>query len=940
MSGDYSRITFDPWDDDLGVLLQQGRPLSDAEWNALAMQLRRRMQADTLDTIGPAVVPMQTPDAFKIGFAGGGNLSIGRGRMYVDGLLAENHGRGPKNWDKQLEEEIGTQPYLYEAPVGDPTAGQPYYPNPPDLPTTGRHLVYLDVWTREVSYLVRPDLIEKAVGVDSTTRLQTVWQVKLLNNVGTGVTCSTPLDSIPGWLPAHAPSAARLTTATAPVPGEPDPCLIPPGGGYKGLENQLYRVEIHKGGGLGTATFKWSRDNASVETRVTHIPALNQLTVESIGKDAVLRFSDGDWIEITDDWRELHNEPGELRRIKIGNGVDDATRTILLEKPLPAGLFPTDAQNRTQPDRHTRIKRWDQRGKVLDQNGNTLQDLDPAAATGEITVPASGAISVLLEHNVIATFSLNPAGGEMKSGDAWVFAARATDATIEELNAAPPIAIHHHYAKLGIVTFPTGVTDCRIFWPPPFGDGGGGEKEDNCACTVCVTPEQHAANDPSIQDAIDKVIAAGGGTICLQIGEYEVREPLKIVGAQSLRIVGKGWGTVLSSDLAVFLPIEKCQDIGLSHFTAVTRKGTGNGSAVMLLRDTTSAQIEHLRIGGENDVSGIMLGGALSDISIRDNYIKAFVGITTGGSPDGGATGLVDLRIENNLLESDECAILLTDVSVHHAVSRIAGNDVAGCRKAGFILDGASTDGFGVDIAGNSLQVLGDGMQVGIDGPRIVDNNLSIMKEQSDGKNVGVRLIPGLTGDNGMGGCQVVGNRILNFAGGIGVQAPIANAMIRRNEISGGERGLFTEEGLRVREMSVVGNQFLRIAGEAMRLETFPLDELGARLAVNGNQIEAENPRSTVLLGCREGDIVFSDNQCLHLGVKEEPCVHIVAATIVAASNRVTNENKASMLLQPSMAREQPNCTVLGNICSGEIFVGSLGSPLPNPWKPLNLMNI
>src|SRR6202008_3986607 len=104
----------------------------------------------------------------------------------------------------------------------------------------------------------------------------------------------------------------------------------------------------------------------------------------------------------------------------------------------------------------------------------------------------------------------------------------------------------------------------------------------------------------------------------------------------------------------VSLPIEKCQDIGLSHFTATTRKGGGNSPAVMLLRETTSAQIEHLRIGGEDNVSGIVLGGALADISIRDNYFKAFLGIATGGSPDGGATGLMDLRIENNLFECDE----------------------------------------------------------------------------------------------------------------------------------------------------------------------------------------------------------------------------------------------------------------------------------------------
>lgn len=935
MSGDYSRIAFDPWDDDLGVLLQQGRPLSDAEWNALALQLRRRMQVDTLDTIGAAVVPLQTPDAFELSLSGG-NLGIGRGRMYVDGLLAENHGSGDKAWDPRLEEEIGSAPVFYVAQPADPDSGQPYYPNPPALPTSGRHLVYLDVWTREVGYLVRPGLIEKAIGIDSTTRLQTVWQVKLLE-VGADVGCATPLDSIKGWLPAHAPSAARLSTGTVPVPGEPDPCLVPPGSGYKGLENQLYRIEIHAGGGLGSATFKWSRDNASVETRVTHIPALNQLTVESTGKDSVLRFSDGDWIEITDDWRELHNEPGELRRIKIGNGVDDATRTILLEQPLPAGLFPTDAQDRTQAGRHTRIKRWDQRGKVLDQDGNVLQDLDLAAATGEITVPASGAISVLLEHDIVATFSLDPAGGEMKSGDAWVFAARSTDASIEELDAAPPRAIHHHYAKLGFATFPSGIGDCRIFWPPPAGDGGG-EKVDNCACTVCVTPEQHAANAPSIQQAIDKVVAAGGGTICLQVGHYALREPLKIVGATSLRIVGKGWNTELASDAAVFAPIEKCRDIGLSRFTALSRKGGGNGFAAILLREVDSAQLEQLRISVEGDGAGIAMEGALSDISIRDNAIEAFVGIASNGSTDGAGAGLMDLRIEDNLFDCGECAIVLPDVSVHHAVSRIANNQASNCRKAGFVLSGASTEGFGVDICGNSLQVMGDGMQLGIDGARVGDNNLSVLKQDND-KTVAIRIVKGLAGDKGIRGLQLVGNRTLNFGGGIEIGTPVANAMIRGNEISGGRQGIYTLEGIRSREMSVVGNQLLQIAGDALRLETFPMDDTRARLAVNGNQIEANQPKPAVQLACREGDVAFVDNQCVHLGAKEDPSVFIAANTIIAASNRVTAQGKASMLLQPAAART-PNCTVVGNITTGAIFVGNLGTPLPAPWQPLNLMGI
>jgi hypothetical protein len=33
--------------------------------------------------------------------------------------------------------------------------------------------------------------------------------------------------------------------------------------GYRGLENQLYRAEIHDGGSPSTASFKWRRDRGS-----------------------------------------------------------------------------------------------------------------------------------------------------------------------------------------------------------------------------------------------------------------------------------------------------------------------------------------------------------------------------------------------------------------------------------------------------------------------------------------------------------------------------------------------------------------------------------------------------------------------------------------------------------------------------------------------------
>lgn len=927
MSGDYSRFTFDPWQDDLGVLLQQGRPLSDAEWNALTLQLRRRIHAGTLDTIGTAVVPMQTPDGFKMTLIAGG-LGIGRGRMYVDGLLAENHGGGTTSWEPRLEDLIGMQPLSYAALAG--FTAQPYYPNPPVLPSGGPHLIYLDVWQREVTYLIRPELIEKAVGVDSTTRLQTVWQVKLLNNVGTDVDCPTPLDQIPGWLPANAPSAGRLTTTTAVVPGEPDPCLILPGGGYKGLENQLYRIEIHTGGGLGTATFKWSRDNASVETRVTHIPALNQLTVESIGKDSVLRFSDGDWVEITDDWLELHNLPGQLRRIKIGSGVDDATRTIILDQPLTAGLFPTDAQNRTQPGRHTRVKRWDQRGQVLDQNGNVLQDLDLAAATGEITVPASAGVSVLLEHGIIATFTLDPAGGQFKPGDHWVSAARSTDATIEELDHAPPRGIHHHYAKLGFVTFPSTISDCRIFWPPPISAGG-----DNCACTVCVTPQDHASNQPSIQMAIDQVVAAGGGTVCLEVGTYNLEEPVRIEDARSVKLAGKGFASrLLEASGGRALQIDKSQDITLESFQVLCRGQVEAPQSAILVRSSQAIRIERLLVHVESEQpqwAAIELADALMEISLRENTINAPNGIRSGSDPTGGVVaGLADVRIENNTFECGTAAVRLTPISVHQLANRLCGNRVNGCREAGFILTGMSTPGFGVEVASNVFSVLGHGIVASVSGLSVLDNDILQTNDADPNQQRGIFLMPGPAASKLISDCQIIGNRIAGFDGmGILVNAPLRTAMIKQNQIAHVGAGLVFESPGVLDQLSIENNQFDDVSGPVLLA-----NGEGARYTATGNQIRARGADPAVIMNFETGDGVFSHNECYREGSVDAPDVVLQANTLIVGNNRVVGGG-----ISLELHVMERHYTVLGNICRGKIVVLP-GGGLPAPWAPLNLESV
>ncbi|HEY0760112.1 MAG TPA: DUF6519 domain-containing protein [Acidisarcina sp.] len=553
MSFDSSRFTFDPWNNFFGVVMQQGRVQLDSDWNEWLAELSRRIQAGNLDTMGRAAVPQTTPSGFQITVpivGGTPVVNIGVGRMYVDGLLAENHGLpapgsggwapaaglapgpGPSlGWDKALAELVGQNPVPYPS--------QPYFPSAPPFPAAGGpFFVYLDVWQREITFCEDPDLVEKAVGVDTTGRLQTVWQVKWIDlSNAPGVTCSTPDSGIPGWSDLLAPPGPQLTTGVV-QSAQSGPCCLAPNTGYTGLENQLYRVEIHQGGAIGTATFKWSRDDASVATPVTAITQSGStLTVQSVGKDDVLRFSANDWVEITDDWLELSGQPGELHQVKT---VTDASSTITLFDNVSTTSFPVDANGLTAPSRHTKLRRWDQGGVILESDGVTVwTDLGAAGATGDIPVPPAGT-SLILESGITVSFTEMAGGGTFVPQQFWTFAARTADGTVEYLNEAPPRGIHHHYARLSVVTLdPAGATDCRTPWPPSSA------ADCDCCCTCTVGDGVNSTGKyTSIQAAIDAVPEAGG-EVCILPGLYF--ENVFISGRRDIVIRGCGSQTRVAS---------------------------------------------------------------------------------------------------------------------------------------------------------------------------------------------------------------------------------------------------------------------------------------------------------------------------------------------------------------------------------------------------------
>jgi len=77
----------------------------DADANELVAILDRRLRALASDTLGRSRVSSTTPDAFKIAVSGG-TLQIGKGRLYVDGLLAEAHGAVSTDAAKRLFDDL------------------------------------------------------------------------------------------------------------------------------------------------------------------------------------------------------------------------------------------------------------------------------------------------------------------------------------------------------------------------------------------------------------------------------------------------------------------------------------------------------------------------------------------------------------------------------------------------------------------------------------------------------------------------------------------------------------------------------------------------------------------------------------------------------------------------------------------------------------------
>ncbi|MFE9018094.1 DUF6519 domain-containing protein [Streptomyces sp. NPDC007808] len=454
MHGDFTRWTFSPRHGYRSVLMQQGRVLLDADWNEQAEIIAHHDHMRTKDSVGVSGGPADAAgfaitavDGSEPREAAWGDLRIAPGQFYVDGVLVEavpppTAGPAPfRGWP--LGDQPHVRPLPKTPPAGVPGEKTPSVEEPPD----GTYAAVLDVWTHHVTADELPSLREPALGSpDTTTRAQTVWQVRLID-VDPDATC-TDLHTSERSPRALGHMVAQLREAA----GSSDPCRITASGGYQRLENQLYRVEIHQAG-PGPATFLWSRENGSVVAGLTGLdnataPGMAELTLDRVGRDEELSIGEGDTVEITSVDRQLRELPGFVATAEVPTGLRLPVRWADPEQA------PTDL---AQLGRTPLIRRWEGPPRSV---SSAPQDLEDGLQVGfpDDGVHATGNYWLIPARTTRQVYGMTAQAGTID----WPTAGNAP-------LACPPLGPRHHLTPLAILVRDGGRwtlrSDCRRLFP-------------------------------------------------------------------------------------------------------------------------------------------------------------------------------------------------------------------------------------------------------------------------------------------------------------------------------------------------------------------------------------------------------------------------------------------------------------------------------------------
>jgi Family of unknown function (DUF6519) len=592
MKGDFSRLRFSPNKNYVAVLQQQGRVALDADANEQCAIDDYLRDTETRDFVGPWGGPRRGW-GFKIGVQDT-RITIGKGRYYVEGILVENDDL--RNYSEQL--------FLINPSPADETLLA-------DLRQGAIKVVqvYLEVWRRLVTALDDPCLLEPALGqADTTARLQTVWRVvaeAVDLNVKSSASAPPALDNFEvlrtRCMDACCGDMTHLgrpgTTGEMTVPpiasSDDCSCQPTPAAGYRGVENQLYRVEIHETGDETSATFKWSRENGSIVVAV-HSVSGPVVHVDNLGFDANLGFAAGQWVELTDDSYEFGQDPNQAGQLYQIDSVTPDQLYVTLKQAVPAGTV--------DPTKNARMRRWDQFGSSAGSNGVAISVGSP----------------VPLENGIEVQFIQ----GHYLSGDYWLIPARTAKGEVEwppcESDGnpfQPPHRIEIYRAPLACIQWDdqngTVVHDCRSKFPAlteitasdVWYAPGCSQLESACNVQQAIDILCNDARGPCTivpkpgvgwEAPLLALPVGADADICFPIGKFPLTKPLLLQNLGNLRLSGGGPGTMIAgNEVTAAMIFAGCKSVQISDLYAstnwaITRAQRSAGNTALLPGGTLS----------------------------------------------------------------------------------------------------------------------------------------------------------------------------------------------------------------------------------------------------------------------------------------------------------------------------------------------------------------
>ena len=484
---------------------------------------------------------------------------IAPGSYHVDGLVADS--RGGRFPSATFPEALG---YPWDAsPPGLPLDG--LLPGP--LGAGTRLVAYLETWERHITAIEDPGIREEALGTtDTTTRTELLGQVKLATVTGTlppGAEAAGVLRE--AFDSAHV-SGGRLTIEVPETTPTTDPCALPELAGYSGSDNRLYRIEVHRGGGLSEVRLKWSRDNGSelfaaqldgndsFVFPASTAPAAGDIVevlshVVDLGDDAVGQVSAGGFTPP----RRAVGQLAELVAVDVAASSDE----VVFQLVNPVGVDPVDVGLPvTLDDRY-----GDRDGAVLKlRRWHGL--INPGQSPGPF----------VLEDGISLVLSTT---GSYRPGQYWQYEARVRGENANGPWRSEPHGPERGFAPLALLEFQGAAEPLRLLaWLDErishpcdldadgvaFAGGRVGMAGDtvqealeelwerppeivNASCgELIIRPE----ND--LQAVFDTSPEGGDARICIHPGTWTVDETVEIARKGNLIISGAGDATRLKAD--------------------------------------------------------------------------------------------------------------------------------------------------------------------------------------------------------------------------------------------------------------------------------------------------------------------------------------------------------------------------------------------------------